>query len=251
LARASGREEQTVIRFLLLVFALSSTVLAGRALAQSILNVPNNYSQPAAAIAAASTTQVDTVVITSDNQTYEPFTVDKAVVVRKGTGVLGEVIIDATGSNFAAKITHSGGKISGLTLRGGNLYVLDVGPGTVQNCRIEDVSGSLQYDPAVLMPSATGKLHDSRIVRVASARAVEMSAAAELKRCYIDINGTSQHDDPAILVTYPGVTIEADTIDFASGLSHTRFGIEMGVNSGDATVHRNEVDNANKVGQAF
>lgn len=239
-----------MIRFLLLAFALSGALPADRALAQTILNVPNSYDQPAAAIAAASTTVVDTVVISATTDPFEPFTVDKAVVVRKNTAS-SEVIIDGTGSNFAAKITHSGGRISGLTLRGGSLYVLDVGPGTVQNCRIEDVSGSLQYDPAVLMPSATGKLHDSRIVRVASARAVEMSAAAELKRCYIDINGTSQHDDPAILVTYPGVTIEADTIDFASGLSHTRFGIEMGVNSGDATVHSNYFFNANKVGQAF
>jgi hypothetical protein len=238
-----------VIRFLLLALALSSTMLADRVLAQTIRYVPNNYSQPALAIAASNDS--DVVVITSNENTYQPFTLDKLVEVKKDPTLSGEVIIDGTGSNFAAKITHSGGRISGLTLRGGSLYVLDVGPGTVQNCRIEDVSGSLQYDPAVLMPSATGKLHDSRIVRVASARAVEMSAAAELKRCYIDINGTSQNDDPAILVTYPGVTIEADTIDFASGLSHTRFGIEMGVNSGDATVHRNEVDNANKVGQAF
>lgn len=74
---------------------------------------------------------------------------------------------------------------------------------------------------------------------------MELSAAGSVKRCTFTITGTSQNDHAAIKTTSSsGGTIEGNTISFASGLSHTRRGIEIPY--GNATVLSNAVTNANR-----
>lgn len=70
---------------------------------------------------------------------YLPFTLNKNVPIFNASGL--EIRVDVSDTaQFAARITSSGTKISGFTLRGGTNEVVDIGPGTVDNCKIVDVA---------------------------------------------------------------------------------------------------------------
>lgn len=134
-----------------LVLAFASAASVARAVDRE---VPLAYGTVDSAIAAAVVGQ-DRVVVGGD-VTNGSFTLNKAIEVTLKPGDPARTITAPSGAQYCARITAAGGTITNLTLKGGTTKVVDVGPGIVQYCRIEDVSGTLQYDPAVVMGSSNG-----------------------------------------------------------------------------------------------
>lgn len=173
--------------------------------------VPTNYNTIQLAIDAA-TSGVDRVVISSPSGgPYASFTLDRAVEVRSTSD--STIVVDAGAASYAARITASGGVIRGLTLKGGSTKVLDVGPGTVDDCIIENVN-TLLYDFAVVMGSSGGTLLNSTINRNSSAKCIEITGSGcEVSGCTIDARTAIQPGHPsAAVISAGGVTVEDNTL---------------------------------------
>ena len=125
------------ILFTLVLLALASST----SLAQDTTRVvvPGNYTQIDWAIKYASAS-VETIAVTSSG-IYKPFTLDRSIRVTNESS--SAVTIDAADtSSCAVGITASGGIVDGFTIKGGTNYGVYMTAGTLQNCSVEQGTGT-------------------------------------------------------------------------------------------------------------
>ena len=170
------------------IFLLTCGICFGALAEATDLNVPDPYNQPQLAINAAGAN--DRVVINQAGP-YQPFTLNKAIIVTKSDNLsVSDVSIVAGISDaYAVEITADGARVEGLTLIAGSnpTGIVNVSSKSeVKNCILQDNG----YNP--------------------SNYAVYMTAGAKLRGCTV----TMTNGDPAAVrvlssnATYPDSVLD-------------------------------------------
>ena len=190
----------------------------------------------------AATPGSDRVVIATTGTYATPFTLNKAVEVTNTSG--GTVIIDGTGTTYAAQITANGGKITNLTLTGGTSHVIYMpNGGTVKDCTITD--GGSAYASALVDMRNGAKLEDCTfdLSDTTSARAIQMttSSGARVSNCTFNLaKGATGYYVEAIQIWASSDTVEACTFNCDSA------GLVIGIDAQatNAVIRNNVINHA-------
>lgn len=223
--------------------AIAGLIFVTASSSSAELEIPSNYSEPQAAITAA-TDGVDNIVITQAG-TYDGFVLDKDVPITNTSG--GVVVIDAGNNSdaFAVRITDPDGSIDGLKLRArsGGTGILDLGAGSASNCVLEDNGYALSNDGAVKI--STGSLTNSTIdVTSGQGRAVAISSAsAYVYNNTINVTLTSANTrKEGIYCSGANSDVYANTITFSGADKANGIGIEMPNGSSGADIRDNVIN---------
>lgn len=208
---------RTRVFLLMAVLAVASDLILPQKARPVDRTVPDPYAEIGDAIVASSTG--DRVLVSPRLASYAAFTLNKSIQVLPAPGA-GEVTVSGSGSTYAARITASGGSISGLTLQGGSQAVVDLGPGQLVDCVVRDL----------------GSTYDRGLVKV-------LDTGGSISGC--TFTRTSLTNCATIVIGVMGGDVEISGNSFES--AHEDYGeldylIEVGSGSlGDVAIHDNTI----------